>query len=194
MAFIINNRFDKGGKMRQCAFFDRDGVINHDTGYVYQIKDFVFCDGVFEILNTLHQQQYLLIVLTNQSGIARGYYTESDLAILHNFMQEELTKHLGFAFDAIYHCPHLPTEDCQCRKPKIGMITQALQKFDIDLQHSFFVGDRVSDMECAQNAGIYGKFFLGKEQEEIKNIQNVQKITSLHQLNSIIKENVTRSN
>lgn len=183
--------------MQKCAFFDRDGVINEDLGYVYKAKDFIFCDGLFELLATLKKQDYLLLVITNQSGIARGYYTQEELFSLHQYMQDLLLHKLGFAFDRIYHCPHLPSQNCECRKPNIGMVKAACADFEIDLHHSFFVGDKITDMQCAENAGIWGKFLLHKDERPEKdkkdsessqhNIKNLQKISTLHQLHSIIQ-------
>lgn len=181
--------------MQKCAFFDRDGVINEDLGYVYKQKDFIFCDGLFELLKTLKKQNYLLLVMTNQSGIARGYYTQEDLFILHQYMQDTLTHKLGFCFDRIYHCPHLPSQNCECRKPNIGMVKAALKDFEIDLKQSFFVGDNITDMQCAENAGIWGKFLLQKDEKNTEssqhNIKNLQKISTLHQLHSIIQATKT---
>ena len=183
----------KRNLMRKCAFFDRDGVINKDVGYVYKQKDFIFCDGLFELLKTLKKQDYLLLVMTNQSGIARGYYTQEDLFILHQYMQDTLTHKLGFCFDRIYHCPHLPSQNCECRKPNIGMVKAALKDFEIDLKQSFFVGDNITDMQCAENAGIWGKFLLQKDEKNTESsqhsIKNLQKISTLHQLHSIIQAN-----
>ncbi|WP_104743491.1 D-glycero-alpha-D-manno-heptose-1,7-bisphosphate 7-phosphatase [Helicobacter cinaedi] len=179
--------------MQKCAFFDRDGVINEDVGYVYKQKDFIFCDGLFELLKTLKKQDYLLLVMTNQSGIARGYYTQEDLFALHQYMQDTLTHKLGFCFDRIYHCPHLPSQNCECRKPNIGMVKAALKDFEIDLKQSFFIGDNITDMQCAENAGIWGKFLLQKDEKNTESsqhsIKNLQKISTLHQLHSIIQAN-----
>ncbi|RDU58974.1 D-glycero-alpha-D-manno-heptose-1,7-bisphosphate 7-phosphatase [Helicobacter marmotae] len=175
--------------MKKCAFFDRDGVINQDLGYVYKAEDFIFNQGLFELLDTLKKQDYLLLVITNQSGIARGYYTEDELIALHNHMQQCLRNTLGFGFDKIYFCPHLPTQNCQCRKPKIGMILSAMQDFDIDLQNSFFIGDKITDMQCAMAANINGKFLLSTQELEDKSLQNVQKVATLEELHSIIKRN-----
>lgn len=183
----------KRNLMRKCAFFDRDGVINEDLGYVYKQKDCIFCDGLFELLKTLKKQDYLLLVMTNQSGIARGYYTQEDLFTLHQYMQDTLTHKLGFCFDRIYHCPHLPSQNCECRKPNIGMVKAALKDFEIDLKQSFFVGDNITDMQCAENAGIWGKFLLQKDEKKTESsqhsIKNLQKISTLHQLHSIIQAN-----
>ena len=183
----------KRNLMQKCAFFDRDDVINEDLGYVYKQKDFIFCDGLFELLATLKKQDYLLLVMTNQSGIARGYYTQEDLFILHQYMQDTLTHKLGFCFDRIYHCLHLPSQNCECRKPNIGMVKAALKDFEIDLRQSFFVGDNITDMQCAENAGIWGKFLLQKDEKNTESsqhsIKNLQKISTLHQLHSIIQAN-----
>ncbi|MCH5313871.1 MAG: HAD family hydrolase [Helicobacter sp.] len=174
--------------MQKCAFFDRDGVINKDNGYVYKISDFVFNDGLFPLLRTLKTQGYLLLVITNQSGIERGYYTEFDLKVLHQFMQEEIQAQCGFGFDKIYHCPHLPSKNCDCRKPKTGMIKAACKDFNIDLTQSFFVGDKITDMQCAQEAGINGKFLLGEAEVIDISLQNIQKIATLQELHSIINK------
>lgn len=173
--------------MQKCAFFDRDGVINEDTGYVYKKEDFRFCEGIFDLLTLLKSSDYLLLVITNQSGINRGYYTESDLHTLHHFMQETIKQTLGFGFDKIYHCPHTPEQLCTCRKPQIGMIEQASKDFSINIQQSLFIGDRITDMQCAQNAGIGRKFLRGEIQAKEQNLlENIQCFTSLHQLYSII--------
>lgn len=179
--------------MQKCAFFDRDGVINEDVGYVYRAQDFVFCDGLFELLCLLKKRDYLLLVITNQSGIARGYYTQDDLLTLHEYMQNTLHQKLGFSFDRIYHCPHLPSQNCHCRKPNIGMIEAACADFRIDLSRSFFVGDKITDMQCAQNAHIHDKFFLSTSKEsESQHIKNLQKISTLRQLHSIIQHQKDR--
>lgn len=147
-------------KPRKCVFFDRDGVINRDYGYVYKQEDFVFNDGIFELLDFFKRRDFLLVVVTNQSGIARGYYTQQDLEILHNFMQEQLRLRVGFGFDKIYFCPHASQQNCQCRKPQIGMIIQACKDFAIDVPNSLFIGDKITDMQCAYNANVGQKFLL----------------------------------
>lgn len=181
-----------GLSLQKCAFFDRDGVINKDSGYVYKREDFIFCEGLFELLDELKKQGYLLLVITNQSGIARGYYSESDLNTLHEYMQNELKGRLGFGFDKIYFCPHSPDSDCECRKPKPGMVLEACREFQIDLSNSFFVGDKLTDMECAFNAGIKKRYLiteqnLPKNPPHSKNSSlHYQIISSLDQLRCII--------
>lgn len=146
--------------MRKAIFFDRDGVVNVNTNYVYKISDFKFMDGFLEFFSVCKKGGFLALVVTNQSGINRGFYSERDFKILSDFMQEELREKTGFCFDKIYHCPHLPNENCICRKPKIGMIQNALRDFPIDLEQSFLIGDSESDIECAINAGIKTQILL----------------------------------
>lgn len=183
--------------MQKCAFLDRDGVINEDLNYVHKIEDFIFCEGIFALLDLLKQKGFLLIVVTNQSGIERGFYTEAQLEALHGYMQKQVESKLGFGFDKIYHCPHLPESHCECRKPRIGMIQSACRDFDIDLSHSLFIGDRLSDMECAINAKIPHQFLitdsadsnisqspiLGKDNENIQIIKHLSKLYSIIQAN-----------
>lgn len=147
--------------MTKAVFLDRDGVINIDKAYVSKIEDFEFCEGVFEALKHFQNLGYLLIVVTNQSGIGRGYYSEEDFQILSDWMQKELL-HIKIKIDAIYHCPHAPEVNCACRKPKSGMFLKAIEDFDIDVANSWMIGDKETDMEAAIVAGIPNTILLGK--------------------------------
>ena len=147
--------------MNKAVFLDRDGVINLDKAYVSKIEDFEFCEGVFEALKHFQNLGYLLIVVTNQSGIGRGYYSEEDFQILTVCMQKELL-HVKIKIDAIYHCPHAPEVNCACRKPKSGMFLKAIEDFDIDVANSWMIGDKETDMEAAIVAGIPNTILLGK--------------------------------
>ena len=147
--------------MTKAVFLDRDGVINIDKAYVSKIEDFEFCEGVFEALKHFQNLGYLLIVVTNQSGIGRGYYSEEDFQILSDWMQKELL-HVKIKIDAIYHCPHAPEVNCACRKPKSGMFLKAIEDFDIDVANSWMIGDKETDMEAAIVAGIPNMILLGK--------------------------------
>lgn len=149
-----------GQKERRAIFFDRDGVINEDYGYVYRVEDFKFKSGLFEFLKFCKESGYLLIVVTNQSGIGRGYYSEDDFKKLMRYMQSEIERETGFCFDGIYFCSHSPDANCGCRKPNIGMVESAKGDFRIDLGSSILIGDKISDMECARNSGVRGKLFL----------------------------------
>ena len=153
--------------MKKAIFFDRDGVLNIDTINLYKIEDWQWIDGAREAIKLCNDSGYLAIVITNQSGIARGLFTEADVQKLHNFVQGELKK-FGAHMDAFYYCPHhaegtVPPYniDCECRKPKPGLILRACKDFDIDLAQSFMIGDKERDVECGVNAGCKGVFFDG---------------------------------
>jgi D-glycero-D-manno-heptose 1,7-bisphosphate phosphatase len=150
---------------RKAAFIDRDGVLNEERAFVHRIEDFVFVPGAIEALQALQAAGYLLVVITNQSGIARGLYLEADYLALTGHMRERLQA-AGVTLDAVEYCPHLvdaPVEryraDCDCRKPKPGMLRRAAQTLDIEPGVSFLVGDRLSDVEAGRAAGI-GRCFL----------------------------------
>ena len=168
--------------MQKAVFFDRDGVVNVNSEYVYKISDFMYMDGFVEFFRFVKERGFLAFVVTNQSGINRGFYSEHDFEILSDFMQNDLMKKTGFCFDKIYHCPHLPSENCPCRKPKIGMIQNAMRDFPIDLSASYLIGDNESDIECALNAGIKTQILLTKAQKSSKAtyiIDNFQKAHSI---------------
>ena len=148
--------------MAKAIFLDRDGVINEDFGYVHRIENFHFMPGVFEALRHFKALGYKLILITNQSGIGRGYYSEEDFQKLTNWMQERLEKE-GVRLDAIYYCPHHPQQGCDCRKPEPGMITQAAKEHGIDLTNSWMIGDKPSDIEAANRAGVGHTILLKKE-------------------------------
>jgi len=146
--------------MQKAFFLDRDGVINVDHGYVAKIEDFTFMDGVFPVLRALSAKGYALIVVTNQSGIGRGYYTEEDFKkltewMLHRFDEEEIQ------IAGVYSCPHSPEADCACRKPAPGMALQAIRELGIDPALSWMIGDKPSDMAAAEAAGICNRVLLG---------------------------------
>ncbi len=158
--------------MKPAVFFDRDGVLNIDKGYIFQPKDFEWNEGAREAIALLSQKDYLVFVVTNQSGVARGFYSEDDIKNLHAFMQEELAK-IGTQIDAFYYCPHHPdgsvpgyTRECDCRKPAPGMIEAALGDFAIDKEKTFLVGDKPTDVKAAENAGIKGYLY---KQGNLKN-------------------------
>ena len=136
------------------AFLDRDGVINKDPGYLYNISDFEFTDDCVEGLKTLQEKGYALIVVTNQSGIGRGYYSEEDYQTLTRWYIDELSAH-GITITDVFHCPHSPDTDCDCRKPKPGLFIQAREKYpEIDFSASLMIGDKLSDLEPADTMGI----------------------------------------
>lgn len=141
--------------MRKALFLDRDGVINKEKNYLYKIEDFEFIDGVFDTCRYFQDLGYLIIVITNQAGIARGKYTEKDFDILTTWMIKEFEKE-KITISKVYHCPHHPdfSGECACRKPNTGMLIQAQNEFDLDLSQSILVGDKNSDIEAGIKAGV----------------------------------------
>lgn len=151
--------------MNKAVFLDRDGTINVDHGYVHQIDDFQFIDGVIEAMFALKKKGYLLVLVTNQSGIARGYFTEEQFLRLTEWFDWSLADR-GVDFDGIYYCPHHPDgqgeykEDCDCRKPKAGMFLQAIKELNIDPAQSIMVGDKLEDLLAAEKAGVGTKILV----------------------------------
>lgn len=141
--------------MNKALFLDRDGVVNIDTGHLYKIEDFKFIKGVPGLIKKYNNAGYKVIIVTNQSGIAKKYYIEKDMHRLHAHISKKLAEN-GAHIDALYFCPHHPdfTEACECRKPKPGMILQAARDLNIDLLGSIMVGDKESDILAGLSAGI----------------------------------------
>lgn len=137
----------------RAIFLDRDGIINIDKGYVYRIDDFEFCDGIFDICRHFNTLGYALIVVTNQSGIGRGYYSENDFNKVTHWMLESFRRN-QVHITAVYHCPHRPDQECSCRKPRPGMLLQAAKEHRINLSKSWLIGDKKSDIEAAIAAGV----------------------------------------
>lgn len=139
--------------MKKALFLDRDGVINIEKNYLYKIEDFEFFEGTFETLKKVQNLDYKIFIITNQSGIKRGYYTKEDFHKLNSWMVKEFEKN-GVKISEVKFCPHGPDDNCNCRKPKTAMIDEILKKHDIDLENSWLVGDKNSDIKCAKNANI----------------------------------------
>ena len=144
--------------MTQAAvFLDRDGTLNVEKGYLYRFEDWEWICGAVEAIRRINALGYLAIVVTNQAGIARGYYQEDDVQNLHQQVSTLLAGENAH-IDAYYYCPHHPQfgilRDCACRKPKVGMLIQAQQDLDINLTDSWIIGDKVSDIEAGRQAGV----------------------------------------
>lgn len=138
---------------QKAVFLDRDGVINIEKDYLYKIEDFEFVDGTFDSLKYLQIQGYKLFIITNQSGIGRGYYTQNDFDKLTAWMLKQFLKN-DITISQVELCPHAPDANCQCRKPKTLMIDNILEKHNINLKQSWLIGDKSSDILCAKNANI----------------------------------------
>lgn len=148
-----------GIKKRPAVFLDRDGTLIPDMEYLAKPEHVSLYLGTVEALKLLRKSGFYLFVVTNQSGVARGYFSEETVKAVHRKLQSML-KAKGARLDAFYYCPHYPTGKikkfaivCDCRKPKIGMIQQALRKYPVDLKHSYVVGDKISELQLARNAG-----------------------------------------
>ena len=154
--------------MNKAIFLDRDGIINIEKkDYVKTIKEFILIDRIFDVIKMINSKGYLVIIITNQSAINRKIITENNLREIHNHFLK-LAKNKNAKIDGIYFCPHMPSENCECRKPKPGMILKAAQEFQIDLKNSVMIGDSNTDIEAAQQAGCHG--ILVEESDSLTNI------------------------
>ena len=139
--------------VNKAVFIDRDGTINVNVEYLNTPDNFQIYPGVAEGIKLLQDNGYKIIVITNQSGIARGYFSEETLDMIHEKMKNELSNK-GASIDAIYFCPHHPEDGCNCRKPNIGLFKKAIKDFDVDPMHSFIIGDRMLDVEAGFKIGL----------------------------------------
>lgn len=153
-------------EMKLCLL-DRDGVLNIDKAYLYQAEDVEWVPGSREAIAWLNRQGCKVVVVTNQSGVARGLFTEDTVRKLHDWMAEEVRKAAG-EIAAFYYCPHLPGAivkqydvNCECRKPKPGMILKALGDFNVQPGNAFLIGDSPRDVEAAEAAGVKGYLYTG---------------------------------
>ena len=164
---MTNNRLQK-----PAAFLDRDGVINHDHGYVWRQEDYEWVEGIDRAIKYLNDLQYFVFVVTNQSGVARGLYKIEHIERLHEYIKNKLNRK-GAHIDAFYYCPHHPNfgvaehrTTCTCRKPKPGMLLRAMREWPVDLSRSFLIGDKQTDIQAAQAAGVpKSRLFLGGDVE-----------------------------
>lgn len=159
--------------MRAAAFIDRDGVVNLDRGYVFRAADFEFVPGTLDAARELRELGFALVVVTNQSGIARGYYSVEQFAELTDWMREQFAAN-GAPLDGVYYCPHHPSageapyrQVCRCRKPEPGLLLDAARDLDLDLGRSVMFGDKVSDLQAALSAGIPHRVLLGTDGREM---------------------------
>jgi D-glycero-D-manno-heptose 1,7-bisphosphate phosphatase len=170
---------------QKAIFLDRDGVINKDKNYLYKKEDFDFIEGVFEACRYFQEINYRLIIITNQSGIARGYYQEEDFHQLTKWMLGQF-ENQGIKILDVFFCPHGPESTCNCRKPKPGMLLKAKEKYNISMENSWMIGDKEADVKAANTAGIENTILVktGHEIDEtnanakfiLKSIQNAIEI------------------
>jgi len=170
--------------LAKALFLDRDGIINIDHGYVSKIEDFEFTKGIFELLKLFIKKGYILFIVTNQSGIGRGYYSKEDFKILTEWMLDVFKKE-NIYIESVEYCPHAPEENCSCRKPNIGMIESILSKHRVALENSWMIGDKQSDIDLAYNASINHTISIGN-----RKINNSElSFTSILECYRYLKEN-----
>ncbi len=144
---------------RPVVFLDRDGTINEEVGYLNHISRFKLLPRVGEALRILKEAGFATVLVTNQSGVARGFFPASLVEEIHQRLQEELSR-FGAKLDAIYYCPHHPNDGCRCRKPKPGMVERAVKDLGLDLSRAFVIGDRFTDLLLAREIGAKGVLVL----------------------------------
>ena len=171
--------------MNKALFLDRDGVINVEKDYLYKIEDFEFIEGLFELCRHYKELGYFIFVVTNQSGISRGYYSEEDFNKLSLWMSKEFLKH-NIKIEKIYHCPHHPdiSGECSCRKPNPGMLLEAAKEFNINLSGSIIIGDKERDIEAGLNAGLRESYLF----DESNSIQSSRATKIVSKLENIWKK------
>jgi len=150
----------------KAVFFDRDGTIIEEVNYLSKIEQVKILSNSPSAIKLLNENGFLVIIITNQSGLAREYFSVEDLENVNKHLKNELLKS-NAKIDAIYYCPHHPDDDCECRKPRIGLIKKAEEEMNIDLRSSFLVGDKISDVQAGLNAGLKSILVLtgyGKEE------------------------------
>jgi len=158
--YSIQNKYTFSDcSMTKVIFLDRDGIINIDHGYVHAKENFYFLEGIFEISQYFRQQNYQIIICTNQSGISRGYYSETQYQSLTTWMLKEFANQRVDILNVL-HCPHLPQDNCLCRKPKPGMLIEAKNKHLINMAESYIIGDKETDILAGRAAGLRGTILL----------------------------------
>jgi D-glycero-D-manno-heptose 1,7-bisphosphate phosphatase len=181
----------------RALFLDRDGVINHHLGYTFTVDNFVFIDGIFEFCHAAMQAGYLLIIVTNQAGIGRGYFTEQDFLTLTEWMLKRFEEE-GIKITDVFYCPYHPEfgigeykKDSFDRKPNPGMLLRAAEKYGLDLEHSIMIGDKDSDMQAASKACVGVRcHYLSDNNEQGMSNAATHKIQSPQEAISLLRESI----
>lgn len=177
--------------MKKAFFLDRDGVVNVDHGYVGHYKNFEYVDGIFSLILYAQEMGYLPVIVTNQSGIARGLYSEDDFVALMAKVQQDFTAN-GIGKVAVYYCPHHQEGNveryavsCTCRKPKPGMMIRSAKELNIDLANSIMIGDSWRDIEAADSAGIQKSFYLSNSPATPAQNRSISTSHNVYQVNNL---------
>jgi len=158
--------------MSKAVFLDRDGVINKKSeNYIKTIDEFELLKDVPKAIQLLKQNNFLVIIITNQSAINRGFLSHEKLEEIHNYMEKQLLEN-NTKVDVIYYCPHTPEENCQCRKPNPGLLIKAIKEYNIDVESSWFIGDSQSDMDAAKSVGI-NQLLMKTDSSLLEHIQTI---------------------
>ena len=169
-------------------FLDRDGIINKEINYLHKIDEFEFIDGIFDACLYFQSLSYKIIIITNQSGISRGYYTESDYQKVTQWMLNQF-KYKNINILDIFHCPHGPDSTCDCRKPKPGMFLKAKDKYNTDMEKSWMIGDKERDTIAANSAGIDNTILIRSSHKVDESNSNAKIIiNSIRQAKQVITE------
>jgi len=173
-------------EMKRVLFLDRDGVVNQDKHFVSRIEDISFVEGIFQICKYFKAQGFEIVIITNQSGIARKLFSEQDFQIVMTFILEEFKRN-GIEILDFFYCPHGPDDKCECRKPLPGLFTQAFQKFNVLVEDCLSIGDRERDVLAAISAGIPQNYLLLNSElgtEQISGsivVHSLNEIVEIHQ-------------
>lgn len=162
--------------MKKALFLDRDGVINIEKNYVHKIEDFEFVSGIFPLIREAQKYGYSPVVITNQAGIGRGYYSEPDFRVLTEWMLDRFLEE-GIRIEKVYHCPYHPEagighyrQESTDRKPNPGMFLRAQRELDLDMSNSILIGDKISDIEAGRRAKVEHLVLLGKAEHVAKDV------------------------
>lgn len=182
---------------KPAIFFDRDGILIEDIGYPHLPEHLVFVDGVISALSEIKNFDCFFFLITNQAGVARGYFDLDTVRSFHQLMEKQLWEKIGWKFDGIFVCPHYAkgtveeyAVNCACRKPKVGLIEQACATKSVDLKVSVLIGDKSSDMQCALNAGMRGVYIPSRYDldKELAQNGNILQIENVSQLGPLLKK------
>ena len=157
-------------------FLDRDGVINHDYGHVYRVTDFHFIDGIFDLCNFFIKLGFYIVIITNQAGIAKKIYSLEDFFKLDEWMKNRFLEE-GIEILETFYCPHHPSDKCECRKPRPGMIINSINKYSLNPTDCVLIGDNLSDLEAGRSAGLTD-LYLFSDISHYKLIDRLKKIYS----------------
>jgi|LauGreSuBDMM15SN_2_FD.fasta_scaffold01640_5 D-glycero-D-manno-heptose 1,7-bisphosphate phosphatase len=171
----------KKSQVRRLLFLDRDGVVNLDKHYVYRIQDIEYVEGIFHLCKYFSAKNFEIVIVTNQSGIARGFFSEGDFESVMVYILEKFQSE-GIQILSYAYCPHRPTDLCKCRKPLPGLFTQAMERFNALPENCISIGDRERDIVAAISAGIQQNYLLQDKELSLSNLSGTVLVNSLSEI------------